>query len=96
MGSWSTGRSESNPFKAESSTASSTGNVVHCLTTGISLLLHGSDDQRAERVIFDERFAVAEDRELAWTLYNLLEIEDRREVPLQATRQALVDKRDGL
>jgi hypothetical protein len=36
-----------------------------CLATGIPLLLHGSDDQRAERVIFDERSAVAEDRALA-------------------------------
>ncbi|MDB5780391.1 MAG: putative nucleic-acid-binding protein contains domain [Caballeronia mineralivorans] len=67
-----------------------------CLATGIPLLLHGSDDQRAERVIFDERSAVAEDRALAWTLHNLQEIEDRRAVPLQATRQALVDKRGGL
>jgi hypothetical protein len=67
-----------------------------CLATGIPPLLHGSDDQRAERIIFDERSGVAEDRELPRTLYNLPEIEDRREVPLQATRQALVDKRDGL
>jgi hypothetical protein len=52
-----------------------------CLTTGIPLLLHGSDDERAERVIFDERSAVAEDRALVWTLYNLPEIEDRRAVP---------------
>jgi hypothetical protein len=67
-----------------------------CLATGIPLLLHGSDNQRAERVIFDERSAVAEDRALVWTLYNLPEIEDRRAVPWQATRQALVDKRGGL
>jgi hypothetical protein len=67
-----------------------------CLTTGISLLLHGSDDQRAEPVIFDERSAVAEDRGPAWTLYNLPEIEGRRAIPLQATRRALVDKRGGL
>jgi hypothetical protein len=35
---------------------------------------------------------VAEGRELVWTLYNLPEIEDRRAVPLQAIRQALVDR----
>jgi hypothetical protein len=67
-----------------------------CFATGVPLLLHGSDDQRTERVIFDERSAVAEDRALAWTLYNLPEIEDRRAVLLQATRQALVDRRGGL
>src|ERR1700681_2497763 len=55
-----------------------------------------SGEQRAERVIFDERSGVAEDRELAWTPYNLPEIEDRLAVPLQATRQALVDKRGVL
>jgi hypothetical protein len=95
MGSWSTDRCKPHPKRSRWQRLEP-ATPFPCLATGIPLLLHGSDDQGAERVIFDERSAVAEDRALAWTLYKLPEIEDRHAVPLQATRQALVDKRGDL